>query len=181
MNLSEHASRTMKLWTEEFQTAPPPYIDQKMVHKNSTKNVFVSRVESLGAEQPDQYVHQLVFDQNHIFFFEHAVDHVPGLLLIEAGRQAALVIAHTFYDVPFDTVFVLSKLATEFQNFVELEYPVFGTAKVLNTKYRRGNMYELQMDGNFIQKEKVLGNLSGTFTIYNKDTFKRLRRISMSS
>ena len=177
MNLSENVSEKFQLWTKEFNTAPPPRLDKKLVHKYLAENVFVSRVESLGTEQPDSFISQLAFESNHTFFFEHPLDHVPGLMLIEAGRQATIAISHLFLDVPYECVFIVNKLNTEFNIFAELELPVFLIGTVRNKRYQHGNLYEFQSEGNFIQGEQSIGFMNGIATLYHKSEYQHLRAV----
>ncbi|MCP3962202.1 MAG: hypothetical protein GY719_30535, partial [bacterium] len=62
--------------------------------------------------------------RGHPFFFEHPLDHYPGLMLIEAGRQFGTTVAHLLYGVPFDTAFILNGLRVDFTSFAELGKPV---------------------------------------------------------
>jgi hypothetical protein len=63
--------------------------------------------------QPD--VWQLRVDTRHPVLFDHPVDHVPGMVLLEAARQAGCA----YLDGPCQLVSVSS----EFENYVELDAP----------------------------------------------------------
>jgi hypothetical protein len=175
MNLSENISRKFQLWTKEFQASPMLRVDKKLVHKYLAENIFVSRVEPLGTEQPDSFICQLAFEPNHTFFFEHPLDHVPGLMLIEAGRQAIITVSHLFLDVPDGKIFIVNKLNTEFKSFAELAQPVFSICTVRNKKYLHGKLYEFQSEGNFIQGEQSIGFMNGTATLYDKSEYQQMR------
>ncbi|MCX4633228.1 ScbA/BarX family gamma-butyrolactone biosynthesis protein [Streptomyces sp. NBC_01443] len=59
---------------------------------------------------------QLRVDTRHPILFEHAVDHVPGMVLLEAARQAtASVLGRSSY-LPLS-------IATEFKRYAELDSP----------------------------------------------------------
>ncbi|MFD8413799.1 MULTISPECIES: ScbA/BarX family gamma-butyrolactone biosynthesis protein [unclassified Streptomyces] len=63
---------------------------------------------------PDRW--QLRVDTRHPILFEHAVDHVPGMVLLEAARQAtAAKLGRTSY-LPLS-------IASEFKRYVELDAP----------------------------------------------------------
>ncbi|MEU6225414.1 ScbA/BarX family gamma-butyrolactone biosynthesis protein [Streptomyces sp. NPDC047042] len=79
---------------------------------------------------------QLRVDTGHAVFFDHPLDHIPGMLLLESARQAAM--ARTGPDsglipVSFDTTF---------HQFAELDLPTWiestdeggGTLKVVGTQ-----------------------------------------------
>jgi hypothetical protein len=59
---------------------------------------------------------QLRVDTQHPVFFDHPVDHVPGMLLLEAARQAAASLLGR-PDLP------LTGLSAEFARYVELDAP----------------------------------------------------------
>ncbi|WP_323073340.1 AfsA-related hotdog domain-containing protein [Mycetohabitans endofungorum] len=44
----------------------------------------------------DRFVAPLIIEPDHPFFFEHEIDHVPGLMLVEATRQACTAVSHMF-------------------------------------------------------------------------------------
>ena len=178
MNLSKHISAKFQLWSEEFNQTSP-LLDKELVHKYLTENVFVARVDSLGVEQPDSFISQLAFDATHSFFFEHPLDHVPGLMLIEAGRQVIVAISHLFLGVPYGKTFVVNKLSTEFKTFAELDQPVFSISTVRNKRYLHGDLYEFQSEGNFIQNGQSIGFMNGTATIFDKSEYQQLRNLSV--
>lgn len=54
-------------------------------------------------------------DPTHPVLFDHAVDHVPGMLLLEAARQAAHAVG--------DGASTVTGMKTEFTRYVELDAP----------------------------------------------------------
>ncbi len=88
--------------------APAPLPARQAGHERC-RNVVLSETDS-----PRRW--QLRADPTHPVFFDHPVDHVPGALLLEAARQATLVLAR-----PAVTV-VVGTRAT-FRRFVELDAP----------------------------------------------------------
>lgn len=68
-----------------------------------------------------------IVDQTHPYFFDHACDHVPGMLLLEACAQLAITAyAETTGVQPFG----ISAHATNFTQFVECDAPATLTAHV---------------------------------------------------
>ncbi|QGV80114.1 ScbA/BarX family gamma-butyrolactone biosynthesis protein [Streptomyces ficellus] len=59
---------------------------------------------------------QLRVDVHHPLFFDHAVDHAPGMLLMEAARQAAQSVAQPRPTVP-------AAMEVVFHRYVELDTP----------------------------------------------------------
>ncbi|MFI0241416.1 ScbA/BarX family gamma-butyrolactone biosynthesis protein [Streptomyces sp. NPDC016845] len=65
---------------------------------------------------------QLRVDVSHPVLFDHPVDHVPGMLLLEAARQAA---HSTLYPRPS----VMTSIDARFTRFVEFDEPCFVAAE----------------------------------------------------
>ncbi|OLR89610.1 hypothetical protein BJP25_05470 [Actinokineospora bangkokensis] len=63
-------------------------------------------------------------DRDHAVLFDHPVDHVPGMVLLEAARQAALLVLGTPDALPL-------ALGMDFDKFVELTGPAVITAEPL--------------------------------------------------
>ncbi|MEC4015040.1 ScbA/BarX family gamma-butyrolactone biosynthesis protein [Streptomyces sp. H27-D2] len=67
---------------------------------------------------------QLRTDTAHPIFFDHLVDHTPGMLLLEAARQAALA---TAYPAPV----TVTGMDSVFSRYAELDVPCWVTAEPL--------------------------------------------------
>ncbi|MFI1356640.1 ScbA/BarX family gamma-butyrolactone biosynthesis protein [Streptomyces sp. NPDC020898] len=111
----------------------PPGLPAADVGRDSTADVVLALPEGADGHW------QLRVDTGHAVFFDHPLDHIPGMLLLESARQAAL--ARTGPDsglipVSFDTTF---------HQFAELDLPTWieatdegdGTLKVLGTQEGR--------------------------------------------
>lgn len=64
----------------------------------------------------------VVSDTTHPHMFDHALDHLPGNLEIEACRQAAVAAVSRLHGVPADSL-VASGVTAEFGSFAELDLP----------------------------------------------------------
>ncbi|NLV80875.1 MAG: hypothetical protein GXY65_16340 [Rhodococcus sp.] len=70
-----------------------------------------------------------VIDTNHPSLFDHALDHVPGMLQFEAARQIAMAAANA--SLGFDTNrMVMHRLEMKFEKFGEFEIDTFARATV---------------------------------------------------
>jgi hypothetical protein len=169
MNANEHA---------EPETRAPgsgrERLDRRLVHKAREENVFVSRIEPTGRE-PGQYLALLDIDPRHAFFFEHEQDHVPGLMLMEAGRQVGMAVTHLFYDVPLEAAFVLGLLEVNFTRFAELGPPLFFLINLSDMEYRRERLSKLSARCEWLQNGQSLGVMSGRWSIFDREFFTRLR------
>ncbi|MDK0524553.1 ScbA/BarX family gamma-butyrolactone biosynthesis protein [Streptomyces sp. ML-6] len=67
---------------------------------------------------------QLRADTRHHVLFDHPVDHVPGMVLLEAARQAAAAICEGSAVLPVD-------IASEFHRYAELDTPCMIQAQPL--------------------------------------------------
>lgn len=167
----------LEKWTEEYSRQKPPRVERKWVHKHQEDNVFVSRFEAIDDDHPDDFIAELYIDKSHPFFFEHPLDHVPGLMLIEAGRQLGTTVAHVAYDVPLDdSVFILNGMQVDFSTFAELDVPVFVNSSVSEKQFKRGALTEMYYYGNFVQNGQAIGYMAGRWHIYSKKVMARMRR-----
>jgi A-factor biosynthesis hotdog protein len=166
----------LRSWEGSSEARPGERIDKTVVHKLDVRNVFVSRVAQVSPESPDEHVAQLSIDVQHPYHFEHAQDHVPGMMLVEAGRQLAMAIAHIYYRVSLDAVFVLNEVSIAFNHFAELGAPVFVHSRVRDKVFRRDQLVAMSMGGDFIQNGEVLGSMSGRWTMFERALIERLRR-----
>ncbi|MFE6381375.1 ScbA/BarX family gamma-butyrolactone biosynthesis protein [Streptomyces roseolus] len=82
------------------------------------------RTDVVLAPTPAPHRTQLRIDPTHPVLFDHPVDHAPGMLLIEAARQAA---HHTTPDG--HPTAVLTGLHTTFHRYIELDAPCYITTR----------------------------------------------------
>ncbi|MYU56763.1 MULTISPECIES: ScbA/BarX family gamma-butyrolactone biosynthesis protein [Streptomyces] len=99
-DLEAAMSRTIPL-------APP--ISPKQVQRSRFRDVVLSPTNTAQ-------VSQLRVDLAHPVLFDHPVDHAPGMLLLEAARQATHAVAH-----PHDVV--LTGMDCAFSHYAELDAP----------------------------------------------------------
>lgn len=90
-----------------FQAAVLPAVAPALVGRDRAEDVLV-------AETPTDGTWSLRFDPDHSALFDHAVDHVPGMVLIEGARQAALLAVGDPYAIPTSVEF-------EFGSYVEFD------------------------------------------------------------
>lgn len=80
---------------------------------------------------------ELLVDKRHTYFFEHAQEHVPGMMIMEAARQFALACCHVFGKTPLKgTQSALNKFNASFIDYTDLHYPV--SMKLEFSKLERG-------------------------------------------
>jgi hypothetical protein len=74
-----------------------------------------------------EFTSAAIVDQTHPYFFDHACDHVPGMLLLEACAQLALT---AYTEATGVQPVGISAYATNFTQFVECDTPATLTARV---------------------------------------------------
>ncbi|MFQ5527230.1 MAG: AfsA-related hotdog domain-containing protein [Thermoanaerobaculia bacterium] len=94
-------------------------IEPSSVGRKTTENVFISNptAESHG------YSTYLITDSAHPYFFEHEIDHVPGMLLLEGCYQFAVAVSGAV-DVRSPEDLTLQRYTMCFHRFAGLGAPV---------------------------------------------------------
>ncbi|MFF2012631.1 ScbA/BarX family gamma-butyrolactone biosynthesis protein [Streptomyces sp. NPDC058195] len=138
----------------------PRPAEARQVGRSSSADVVLSATDDAG-------LWLLNPDQSHPILFEHGGDHVPGMVLIEAARQAAcgLLGAEEFLPV---------RVATEFIQYAEFGSPCWiqavsvpseepGLHGVLITGRQDGNdVFTTRLDGDCRRRGERAGQLVGT-------------------
>jgi hypothetical protein len=161
----------------EFDADNRKRIHRKLVHKTELAHVFVEHIEALPRTDDgfDRFLAPLVIDSRHPFFFEHPLDHVPGLMLIESTRQVGTAISHRFYDVSFDLSFILNWLEVRFTNFAELTSPVVVQMTITEKAYRHGRLNGLACKSQWLQERRSLGTMDAEWSFSSPAVLSRLR------
>ncbi|MFC8223974.1 ScbA/BarX family gamma-butyrolactone biosynthesis protein [Streptomyces sp. NPDC057362] len=105
---------------EVFASAPPPPEPAccTSVGRTRSQDVVLSPTPTSGRWQ-------LRLDTDHPVLFDHAVDHAPGMLLMEAVRQAANAVD------PHTRPGILTALDITFHQYVEFSSPCWITAEAV--------------------------------------------------
>jgi A-factor biosynthesis hotdog domain len=151
-------------------------IDGRYVHKIHERNVLIADVRRRPGED-EWYDAEMTHDMDHPFFFEHPLDHIPAMMLVETGRQLGIAISHLFLGVPLGTMFATRSFDIRFTDFAETMTPVVISAKVTDKRYHRQTLIHLRMDGYFSQNGRPLGSMGGTWSMLDPRVWKRYRRI----
>jgi hypothetical protein len=110
-----------------LQPMSPP-IDPALVGRQNRNNIVIREGERVG----DECQYPVIIDRKHPYFFEHSQDHVPGPLLLEAYRQAAIVTAQRTGALSSPaTAMTSAQLA--FSKFAEFDAALSCAAKVLGS------------------------------------------------
>jgi hypothetical protein len=85
---------------------------------------------AISATTPGECRYAVIVDQTHPAFFDHPVDHVPGALVIEIYRQAAIATATNGATEAKSAV--VTRCDVQLLDFAEFEAPVECTATVMS-------------------------------------------------
>lgn len=113
------ARRHMRRWVRpEPPSDPPPPLPPAAVGRLDPSNVVIGEPLPLAAE-PGCWEAELIADDSHATFFDHELDHVPGALLIEGCRQAALACADRVHGLVPAEVYI-HEYSARYERLAEL-------------------------------------------------------------
>lgn len=163
----------------------PPLLDRRLVHKRFESNVLVSSVgrasDSQGAAGSDCFIGKLFVHRDHDFFFEHPRHHVPGLYLVEAARQTAIAILHSFYDVPFDVQFVMTDLDITFRKLANIFDPLTTMTQMSRHAHRKGRLASIYACVGISQNGSEVAQVAGGIVLMERSLLQRLERRTPSA
>jgi hypothetical protein len=104
-------------------------------HKHKSRNIVVSLADRLSHQE---FVMDLYFDGDNEFFDDHmSGQHIQGMGLTEAARQAFLTVTEQYYlSGKKDYYFVIHRMQTEFKAFV---FPIDAQARYCVLSEKRGD------------------------------------------
>jgi len=101
-----------------------PALPPNQVGRRNSRNVVISRPVPVG--EGGSRACELLVDPTHPHFFDHPQDHVPGTLMVEAYRQAAVAVGADLLVADADDLFVIG-CSTTFLRYAELGTPTVCT------------------------------------------------------
>jgi len=154
-------------------------ISQAHVHKTQDSNRLLSWVTSQTDEGGRSiYRAQVRVLPEHPYFFEHDRRHIPGLYIIEAGRQLGLAVPHLFFDVGYDYGFVLDGCDMKFTGFANLQDKLIIEAHTFNAVERKGKLQSISFEGRFYQNGERLVRYTSHIRLIHERLLKRYERQS---
>lgn len=127
----------------------------------------------------DIFFANMLANGNHPFFFEHPVDHVPGMMIIEASRQFLIAISHLYGKIPLKGInFILSSIHVDFFNYLELNQPIIMIAQVNKVKRNKDGSWRNGIDLNvyFYQNNIKCTLINYIGRVINNDHLKTLSK-----
>jgi hypothetical protein len=140
------------------------------------KNFLITDTESTGISKilegfscikwDDTFIANVHIDPSHPYFFEHLLDHVPGMMLIETARQMFTACSHIYGKVPVKGIsFILNDMNIHFSDYIWLSYPIRIELVMTHTTYHNeGYWYNCSCKVNLYQDfiKKATISISGT-------------------
>jgi hypothetical protein len=142
------------------------------------KKQLADILEKVNAlEKQNAFIANLYANPRHPYFFEHKLDHVPGLLLLEASRQVGVAGFHLYGKVPTKGMgMMLTELAANFHNYVELYLPVNFVVQPHEVKlHKKGYWLAAKMDALIFQKGLKVAEVRVAGSCINQKTLNRIR------
>jgi hypothetical protein len=158
----------------------PQTIDGRWVHKVRRENVLLASVQRADS-RADRFIARMYVDRAHPFFFEHGLDHVPSMMLIEGGRQLGIAVSQMFLGVPYETAFAPTDITARFSAYGELDHPIDIDCEAHDKVYRHEQLVRVRLDGRFIQGGRSFGEMSGVWIMMPPDIYRRLRNAAKAN
>ena len=105
------------------------------------------------------------FDLTHKFFFDHELSHLPGILILEAARQFGTAVSHLYFNVPFESQFILHDLSSQFVAGADTDNDVFIDVMITDAKIKNNKIRGLSGVGYVHQNGQVIGKITSSWSI----------------
>ncbi len=131
-------------------------------------------------EKEDVFYANMFADREHLFFFEHSIEHVPAMMMIEASRQMLIAICHLYGNISMDEIsFIISNMNVSFLSYLELNFPIKMITKVNKVKKRSDGSWKssIDVDVNFYQNNIKAAIINYKGRIISKEGFSELRKV----
>jgi len=143
-------------------------------HQRLLKNTLVTKVRVTSQDKTNA---EAIFKFNPKelpFFFDHEIDHLPGMLETNALRQATLAMAHLLYDVPLNFVARMEWLNIRIINYGELNSLTIGKSRLLEFSRSRHKI-TLTIDGLMMQGKCPIMRATGKLIMLSPALARKTR------
>jgi hypothetical protein len=165
--------------TVENEQGPfkPQYqsVEPKHCHKALRHNAFITGTRRIGENKFQMIAHVDHVREQH--FFDHEIDHIPGMLTACIIRQSVLVACHVHMQVPFSKKFLMDHLEVSFHDHAHLNEEIhvdceFRNLQTKSSLPRKGVLIAVVRQG---INRIATGSLA--FRVYDPAAFHRLNQI----
>lgn len=143
-------------------------------HQRLPENTLISKLRVLSKNKVHAELLMKFKPEELTFFFDHVIDHLPGMLEACGLRQCALALAHLVYDVPMDYIALLDWINIRLYNYGELNTETIVKSKLFDIK-RDKNKITLVLEGLMVQNGYPLMRMRGEFFAFNPRFAEKVR------
>jgi len=109
----------------------------------------------------------MLVDPRHEFFFEHDNGHVPGMMLLEAGKQAAVYAASSAFPIVTGMYGDFEAGQMRFGRFADLSRTVWMNCRFASLAETRAG-YQAAVEIAFEQGEREIGRIAGVLSFLDR-------------
>ena len=149
-------------------------VDPIHCHQRLPKNTLVDKLRILSDDKSECELLLKIKPKELDFFFDHEIDHIPGMVEVNALRQSALALAHLVYDVPMNYVAVIDWLDVQLYSFGELNIETIANIRLAEKK-QAVNRMEFVLDGLLLQGSNLLMRMKGKLIAFSPEFAKKIR------
>jgi hypothetical protein len=143
-------------------------------HQRLPENTLVSKLRIMSKDKADGELLMKFEPEKLIFFFDHEIDHLPGMLEASALRQCALALAHLVYDVPMDYIVILDWINIKLYNYGELNTETIVKSKLIDIKKEK-NRITIVLEGLMMQKGYPIMRMKGALIAFTPQFAAKIR------
>jgi hypothetical protein len=139
-------------------TSSPVKAEPSSVGRLHWRNTVISY--PCPSDEHGELATNVIVDLQHPFFFDHPLDHVPAMLLLEAFRQTAIAAAGHWLT-PKDAAMglLLRACRVKFMRYAELHLPLYCMAKrVKESRSAASDCLTVAVDAALIQAERRIAH-----------------------
>jgi len=157
------------------QMNPEIPVEPKHCHHVLRHNAFIVSAKESDIEDGSYILTAKVDHKNENFFFDHYIDHIPGMLSANIIRQAVVVVSHIFLGIGFDKKFTMSSFESEYSAFAELDDPITVKCKIIDPLYRNQEFSSGTLVAELFQNGHKFATGSVAFRVFPKHVYEKLR------
>ena len=161
---------------EESETQTEKWLDVQPIHchKRLSKNTLVSKLRSTSADGTRAEVLMKFKKEELEFFFDHEIDHLPGMLEVCGLRQCALSLGHLLYDIPQDYAVILDWINIRLHNYGELNVETIVKSSLISI-HREKHRISLVLEGTMMQGDFPIITMRGKMYAFSPTFYLKLR------
>lgn len=154
-------------------------VEPRDCHKVLKKNVFIHYAAELSENNYELTAG--IDHKNQDFFFDHEIDHIPGMALAYFIRQSVLVISHRFLNIPYEFKFIMDDIVTKYSDRAELDTPLKVLCSIENSKTFKGYLSKGELKAKIFQDDRLVAEGTINFRVMHPLVYKRLHAFAQTA